>query len=151
MEALTITGAAFAGVGALLLVIGIVIARANRRFARRARRAPGVVTGVKWSATGPQADATMTPFPELRFTLPDGRVVETVARSGTTLDAMREGKDVTVLYDPDDPSRAQVASGGATAVGVAFIVIGGVLVVIGAGLVAAGIALDDALPSVIHS
>jgi hypothetical protein len=151
MRALTITGAVFAGVGALLLVIGIVIARANRRFSRRARRADGVVTGVKWSAVGPPADTTMTALPELRFTLPDGRVVETVARSGTTLDAMREGKAVTVLYDPDDPARAQVASGGATALGVAFIVIGGVCVLLGGGLVAAGIALEDALPAVIHS
>jgi hypothetical protein len=151
MEALTITGAAFAGVGALLLVVGVVIARANRRFARRARRAPGLVTGVTWSAVGPPADTTMTALPELRFTLPDGRVVETVARAGTTLDAMQEGNAVTVLYDPDDPARAQIASGGATALGVAFIVIGGVCVLIGAGLVAAGTALEDALPAVIHS
>jgi hypothetical protein len=151
MEALTISGAAFAGVGALLLAIGAVIARANRRFTRGARRAPGVVTGVRWSAVGPPADTTTTPLPELRFTLPDGRVVETVARAGTTLDAMQEGKAVTVLYDPDDPARAQVASGGATALGVAFIVIGGVCVLLGAGLVAAGIALDDALPAVIRS
>ncbi len=79
MEALTITGAADAGDGALLLVIGIVIARAHRRFSRRARRADGVVTGVKWSAVGPQGDATMTPFPELRFTLPDGLVAAGIA------------------------------------------------------------------------
>jgi hypothetical protein len=151
MQVLTITGAVFAGIGALLLIIGVVIARANRKFTRRARRAPGFVTGVKWNAVGPQGDATMTGLPELRFTLPDGRVVETVARSGTTLDAMQEGKPVTVLYDPDDPARAQVASGGATALGVAFIAIGGVCVLLGAALVAAGVALDDALPSVIHS
>jgi hypothetical protein len=44
-----------------------------------------------------------------------------------------------------------VASGGAAGLGIAFIVIGGACVLLGAGLVAAGIALDDALPAVIHS
>ncbi len=151
MEALTITGAAFAGVGAVLLAIGVVIARANRRFARRARRAPGVVPGVSCSAVGPPGDITMSGYPELRFTLPDGRVVETVARTGTTLDAMKEGKPVTVLYDPDDPERAQVASGGLAIMGAAFVGIGAVLILIGAGLIVAGNAADDALPAVIHS
>jgi hypothetical protein len=151
MEALTITGAAFAGVGAVLLVAGILMARSHRRFTRRARRAPGLVTGVRWEPVGPPADATMTGFPELRFTLPDGRVVETIARTGTTLDAAKEGKRVTVLYDPDDPAKAQVASGGLAVMSGAFIGIGVILALIGAGLIAAGIALEDALPAVIHS
>jgi hypothetical protein len=151
MEALTITGAAFAGVGAVLFVVGLLLARSHRRFTRDARRAPGVVTGVRWNAVGPQADTTMTGFPELRFTLPDGRVVETVARTGTTLDALKEGKAVTVLYDPADPAQAQVASGARALMSGAFIGIGLLLALIGAGLIAAGIALEDALPAVIHS
>ena len=155
MEALTVTGAVFAGVGALLFAAGVVVARANRRFDRRALRAPGRVTGVRWEGIGTAADRTMTGFPELRFTLPDGREVETVARSGTTFDAMKEGQAVTVLYDPADPRRARVdsrtATAGSTAVGIALMVIGGACILIGAGLVAAGIALDDALPAVIRS
>jgi hypothetical protein len=152
MEALTITGAAFAGIGLLLVVVGIVIARSQRAFHRRARRAPGYVTDVKWSAVGPQADTTMAAYPVVRFTLPDGREVETTARTGTTVDAMKQGKRVTVLNDPDDPAQAQVASsGGAIASGV-FIGVGVILMLLGAGLIAAGIALDDALPAaVIHS
>jgi len=93
----------------------------------------------------------MTGLPELRFTLPDGRVVETVARTGTTLDAMKEGKPVTVLYDPEDPAKAQIVSGGLAVMSGAFIGIGVILGLIGAGLIAAGMALDDALPAVIHS
>jgi Protein of unknown function (DUF3592) len=155
VEALTITGAVFAGLGVLLLVLGVVLTRANRRFDRRAVRAPGRVTGVKWEAVGPRADRTLTGFPELRFTLPDGREIETVARTGTTFDAMREGSPVTVLYDPADPSQARVDSpssaAGATLAGAAFLVIGAVLVLVGGGLVAAGIALDDALPAVSHA
>jgi hypothetical protein len=152
VEALTITGAVFAGIGAILVVAGILITRANRRFARGAARAPGHITGVRWKPVGPPADTTMTGFPELRFTLPDGRVVETVSRSGTTLQTMREGKAVTVLYDPADPAQAQVGTGAATTVGVALMALGGVAVLLGAGFVAAGIALEDALPqSVISS
>ena len=151
MEALTVTGAVFAGIGGLLFVAGILITRANRRFVRGAARAPGHITGVRWEAVGPQSDTTMTGFPELRFTLPDGRVVETVARSGTTAQAMREGQAVTVLYDPADPAQAQVGKGAATMVGVAFLAIGGIAVLLGAALIAAGMALEDALPAVIHS
>jgi hypothetical protein len=155
MEALTITGAVFAGLGVLLVAIGIVVTRANRRFDRRALRAPGRVTGVRWEAIGPPANKTMTGFPELSFTLPDGREVETIARTGTTFDAMKEGQDVTVLYDPGDPRQARVdsrtAAAGSTAVGIGFIAIGGACVLIGAGLIAAGIALEDALPAVIRS
>jgi hypothetical protein len=97
----------------------------------------------------------MTGFPELLFTLPNGREVETVARTGTAFDAMREGQAVTVLHDPADPSQARVDStgsaAGGTLVGAAFLAIGGVCVLIGAGLIAAGVALEDALPAVTHS
>lgn len=155
LEALTITGAVFAGIGALLFVVGLVIMRANRRFDRRAARAPGRITGVRWKAVGPPAETTMTGFPELLFTLPDGREVETVARTGTTFDAMREGQAVTVLYNPAEPSQARVDSSssaaGGTLVGAAFLAIGGACVLIGAGLIAAGVALEDALPAVTHS
>jgi hypothetical protein len=155
VEALTVTGAVFAGIGALLVAAGIVVARANRRFDRRALRAPGRVTGVRWKPIGTAADRTMTGFPELRFTLPDGREVETVARTGTTFDAMQEGEAVTVLYDPDDPRQARVAgriaAAGSAAVGIGLIAIGGVCLLIGAGLIAAGFALEDALPAVIRS
>jgi len=146
VEALTVTGAVFAGIGALLFVAGILITRGNRRFVRGAGRAPGHITGVRWKPIGGPADTTMTGFPELRFTLPDGRVVETVSRSGTTLQTMQEGKAVTVLYDPADPAEAQVGKGASTMVGVALMAIGGIAVLLGAALVAAGIALEDALP-----
>ena len=67
---------------------------------------------------------------------------------------MKEGSEVMVLYDPGDPRQARVDSpssaAGATLAGAAFLVIGAVLVLLGAGLFAAGTALDDALPAVIH-
>jgi hypothetical protein len=151
VEALTVTGAVFAGIGALLVAAGVFVTRANRRFARRAACAPGHITGVRWKAIGPQGHVTMTGFPELRFTLPDGRVIETVSQSGSTVQAMQEGEAVTVLYDPADPARAQIGTGASTIAGAALLAIGGAAVLLGAALVAAGIALDDALPAVIRS
>ena len=146
MQALTLTGAAFAGIGALLFAIGVAITRSNRAFARRALRAPGQVTGVHSSAGGTTAIA----YPQLRFALPDGRVVEIAARTGTNFERLREGDAVTVLYDPADPTKARVdsrrASAGATLLGAAFLVLGGVFVLLGLALVAGGVALDDALP-----
>ena len=154
MEALTITGAVFAGLGALLFALGVVLVRANRRFDRRAVRAPGLVTGVKWEAIGPAADRTMTGFPELRFTLPDGREVETVARTGTTFDAMKEGSAGHRALRPGRPApgaRGQPAaqpparrspappSSSSARAGPAR-----------RRAVAAGIALEDALPAVIR-
>ena len=64
----------------------------------------------------------MTGFPELRFTLPDGREVETVARDGHHVRRDEGGPPVTVLYDPADPRAGAMdgpsASAGATIAGV---------------------------------
>jgi Protein of unknown function (DUF3592) len=142
-------GAVFAGVGVLLLALGIMLTRSNRGFERGAMRAPGRITGISWETIGLPGDREMVGFPELRFTLPDGREVQTVARTGTTADTLQQGAQVTVLYDPADPSQARVdsrsATAGATLVGAAFIVFGAVFALLGAGLITAGIALDDAL------
>ena len=152
METLVVVGAVFAALGAVFVLLGVRITRASRSFERRAVRAPGHVTDVRWEAVGPAGSKTMTGFPVLRFALPDGRVVETVANSGSTRDVMKEGQAVDVLYDPADPSDARLhGSAGAGVVGTVFTVVGAVFVLLGLALLAAGIALDDALPAVIHS
>jgi hypothetical protein len=152
VEALTVTGAVFAGIGALVVVAGIAVLRSGRAFDRRALEAPGEVTDVRWRWTGPATDKAAIGYPIVRFTLPDGSVVETEARSTSTFDVAKEGRSVTVLYDPDDPTQARVAGrAGATPVAAAAFVIGGACLLLGLALVAAGIALDDALPAVIRS
>jgi len=145
MDVLVIVGAALAGVGAVLVAIGALALRAGRRFDRVARRAPGRVVGVAGSGAG-----HLVGYPVLRFSLPDGREIEARARSTTTLDALREGQDVTVLYDPADPTRARLdtrtASAGQALLGAGFMGIGAVLVLLGVAAIVAGIALRDALP-----
>jgi len=150
---LAATGAIFAVLGALFGVLGYRIARAGRSFDRRAVRAPGEITDVHWRSIGPASGTTLTGFPVLRFTLPDGRVVETESRTGTTADVRKEGEAVTVLYDPADPGQARVDSASSTAAsplaGALFMVMGGAFVLLGLALIVAGIALDDALTAVI--
>ena len=146
VETLLTTGAVFAILGAAMVAIGVAVARSTRDFERRAVRAPGRVVDVRWEAVGPAGDKIMTGFPVLSFTLPDGRAVETVANTGTTLDVMKEGQAVDVLYDPADPTQARVDSGassaGSTLVGAAFIAIGGVFVVLGLAMLAAGVVIS---------
>ncbi len=47
-------------------------------------------------------------YPVVRFRAADGREVETRTMMGTSFRRVREGDSVTVLYDPDDPTRAQL-------------------------------------------
>jgi len=114
-------------------------------------RVPGQVVDVRWqtlaTAGGGGGGVNHVGYPVLRFTLPDGRTVETVARTTTSADALQRGRAVTVLYDPADPQQARIASsaGPALLTGV-FMVIGGVFFLLGLALVAGGIALHDALP-----
>ena len=67
VEALTITGAVFAGVGLLLFGLGIALTRSNRGFERGAQRAPGRIAGIRWETIGLPGDREMVGFPELRF------------------------------------------------------------------------------------
>ena len=119
----------FALGGVLACAAGIWTLVAGWRFSRRAHQAEGVVTGVveyrgggghsAWSG-GTWVDGTWTGggsgrsvprsiyYPVVRFRAADGREVETRAMVGTSFKRVREGDPVTVLYDPKDPTRAQL-------------------------------------------
>jgi hypothetical protein len=152
MQTLIVVGAIFAVGGALFFALGLFLARANRRFDRAAQKAAGEVVDVRWqSRSGLAAGGVQrVGYPVLRFTLPDGGTVETVARTTTSADVLQRGRPVSVLYDPADPRKARIDSGAAAAgpalMTVGFMVLGGVFLVLGLALIAGGIALDDALP-----
>jgi hypothetical protein len=122
-------------VGAGLLAGALVVARQQRRFARTAWRATGTVTAIV-TRRGPRG---MGRASLLRFTTPTGEDFEFIP--GYISPAMLEvGKQLPVLFDPHDPSRAEVESFGAQwlvplilgGVGAAFAVAG--LVLLGAAL-----------------
>jgi hypothetical protein len=72
----------------------------------------------------------------VRFSLPDGRRVETEVALGSRPRILREGQRVTVLYDPDQPRRAGIEG----AVGMGSVVTG-FLVLFGAFFVLVGVAV----------
>jgi hypothetical protein len=152
MQTLIVVGAVFAAGGALFFGVGVFLARANRRFDRTAQRAPGQVVDVRWqSRSGLAAGGTQrVGYPVLRFRLPDGSTVETVARTTTSADVLQGSRPVSVLYDPADPRKARIDSGPAAAgpalMTAGFMVIGGIFVVLGVALILGGIAIGDALP-----
>ena len=102
------------GALALLLVI-LVVAwltirkfRAGRAFEAAAVRTEGEITDIRWKTVGPLPDRDRLGFPLVRFTLPDGSVIET--RSEVAADGPQElGDRVPILYLPDQPGRARVA------------------------------------------
>ena len=113
---------------------GIRSIRASRRFEQVARRADGELVDVRYETVGPAGNSSRHSIPVVRFTLPDGRTVQTEARMGSGSGFKLKGSDVTVLYDPADPRRARIegfmagsgrlVAGCMTTVGLFFVLIG---------------------------
>jgi hypothetical protein len=142
-------GVLFALIGAAFVVIGTRGARASRAFERIAQRAPGVLTDVRYESIGTPGEGSMHAVPIVRFTLPDGRTVQTEARMGATPGFNRTGAEITVLYDPADPRRARVdarMAGGGALVGGCMASLGLAFVVVGIAVAIGGYFLAQALP-----
>lgn len=84
--------AAFFLLGLAMVLITLRARTARRRFEETAAQAPGEVTDMRWESVGQAGDRSMLAFPIVRFSLPDGRTVETRTRSGS---------------NPPPPSRAR--------------------------------------------
>lgn len=133
----------FALAGIASISVGLRRAGAGVRFRRRAIRVTGVVTEI---TAEPQRrrdwlDGPRAPLhrPVVRFRTIVGAEIETAAATASSLEALRPGDTVGVLYDPDDPTRAQVARsstsevaavltttlGGAALLGVSLLSLGG--------------------------
>ena len=108
LEPFALIPPAFALIGGLILWWSVRQQVALRRFKTRAARAVGVCTSLRSEHRGSAGDSSVLYFPVVRFTLPDGRQVETETMMGTSPPAAREGQQVTVLYDPDRPTAARI-------------------------------------------
>jgi hypothetical protein len=133
---LAAVAALFAAVGLALLIAGARTRAATRRFDARAVRVPGVVVELRLARgyRGPGERSSGFWVPVLEFTTADGRPVRTAAMYGSVPAPARPGDRVQVAYDPDQPTRAQVAdrrlasggclAGASLAVGLATAVLG---------------------------
>jgi hypothetical protein len=105
-------GAVFAALGAGFVAIGLRTRRSSRAFMARAVRVPGLVVDLelhrgRYHHAGDVDSGVWVP--RLEFTTVDGRPVQMLAMYGSVPAPARRGDQVMVLYDPDQPTRAQVA------------------------------------------
>ena len=139
MEPLILVPVLFTLAGVVLASTGFRTLRAARRFHAVALRSPGVVTDLRYRSVGRNIGSG-TWFPVLRFNTADGRQIDTEAMYGRRPAAARRGDEVTVLYDPADPTRAALEGKiGGSALGVMLLVMG--LLFATLGLMIGGIAL----------
>jgi len=120
----------FGGLGVLAVFGGTRTLRQARGFRARARHVPGILTGIH----AVRHNDRPTTYPVLRFRTLDGIEMETTSNvnEGPYYLTRMRGRQVPVLYDPDDPRKAcidspsgrgQVKSGyGIIVLGVVFIV-----------------------------
>ena len=98
-----IAGGLFAG--ALVLgVLALVLALRTRRRLHTWPRAVGVVTGFQQRAA-PMGRGGPLHYPEVRFSLPDGRPVDTVSEIGASPSPYRVGGPIRIRYDAGNPMR----------------------------------------------
>lgn len=88
-----------------LLAAGVATFIHTMRFVAGAERATGTVIDLD-SRTDSDG---VTFYPVVRFTTAEGRTVEFVSSSGSSPPSESVGDEVEVLYDPDDPTDAQLS------------------------------------------
>lgn len=126
----------FTAVGLVFVFPGVRTIRSSGRFLSRALRAPGVVTDLRYEIVAQGTHSGGLWFPVLRFSTADGRTVDTTAMYGRVPAPARRGDAVSVLYDPDDPTRAAIDGpiGGGGLIGSIFLALGLTFTLLGLGI-----------------
>lgn len=102
-------GVFLALIGVIFLLIGVHGFRNTLSFHRRAEEAEGLVTAVRTRSSGTGHDISVVFYPVVEFTTRDGHQVQTETRTGRSPAPAREGDQVTIEYDPEDPASADLA------------------------------------------
>jgi hypothetical protein len=98
-------GLFFAALGTVFILVGCYSWRNTRRFVAESVPAFGEVVGLKEQ----QGDG-VTYSPVIRFSATGGRAVEFTETTSSNPPGYSVGERVRVLYRPDDPKGARVAS-----------------------------------------
>ncbi|MBO0767408.1 MAG: DUF3592 domain-containing protein [Solirubrobacterales bacterium] len=116
-QTLNVTGAAFAGLGALFVLIGVLMLYWPRRIRRGKVQTTGTIvgydylrvqfTGVRWQ---PNSAPTPEPHPEVAFTTADGQQIQALSINTSSPKPGPVGGTVTVYYKPQKPQRFYVGS-----------------------------------------
>lgn len=89
--------------GVLAVVWAVLAYRSERRFEKTAQRATGVVQEL----IPERIQRTVMYFPVIRFTTAAGVIVSVKSKSGRS-GGYQVGQSIRVLYDPADPSNAEI-------------------------------------------
>ncbi|MEO3786355.1 DUF3592 domain-containing protein [Actinocorallia sp. B10E7] len=103
----------------------------DRAWRRRAQRVPGTVTDVQNRFSGSGRHLRASPRPVLTFTTLEGRQVTAESRQTS---GHGVGKEVEVLYDPADPTAAEIDGGSSPLSGLGSVAVGLVIAAIGFGI-----------------
>ena len=108
-----------------MIALAVKAKRRRARWEAAATSTSGEVTDLRWQSVGQAGDTNLLAFPILRFSLPDGRTVETQSSWGTNPPAAKPGAQVTVLYyEPRrHPPAHRSPAGGSSAV-VSVVIVG---------------------------
>jgi hypothetical protein len=144
VQAQLITGA-IAAVGFLIVVIGGAMLASQFRSRQREDTAQGTITALRAVAPGgsgagvPGVGTRLVYRPTVRFTTAYGQTLEVESRTGTNPPPGQVGNEVTVSYDPADPSRFSLTSTARPSgcVAWALILLGGLIFVVAALTLAA--------------
>lgn len=123
-------------IGLLSCGFGVYWLWTSLSFWRRAERVSAVVTDVHAGREMRVGGVNLgvrrrdISFPVVKFTTHEGRDVETTANTGAHPMSARFGDETTVLYDPADPTVADVTTGYRLSLGLTFLVFGLVAVLL---------------------
>lgn len=119
-------------VGVPFLIVGVVVLRSDRAFARNARVTRGIVLSMDLGNSGGTGGRSTKYVVRYRFTAPDGRVLE--GREPVGRDrwlALAEREPIEIAYDPADPTRHRPAGTSDTVLGAIFAGLGGCFTIAG--------------------
>ena len=99
----------------LLVFVGLVLAagggygaRQGRRLTRTGQRVPGTVVSLAWKHSSGSEGGSQVCHPVLAFRTLDGREIQTATGVGSSRVIAQPGEEVPVIYDPRNPSRAEI-------------------------------------------
>ncbi len=142
--AVTLVGVVLVGLAVRHLILA-------HRFARTTVATTGTAVHVQNQATRGTPYITMSGpvyFPTVRFTTASGQSVELTPRIGSNLDPHTVGRQVSVLYQPNDPTSAGINTFALRRVGPGYFLTVGIALTVAGGAVTA---LFAVIISSIHS
>lgn len=135
----TIVGSIFMLVGIIMLVVAFFIYKDSTRFYKTAEKTEATIEYIdkyrEYNSTSKKNKTRHDVY--ISYYTSEGEYYDNV-RISYYSSSMKEGKSITVYYDPDDPSDVRVKAGSNFAIWI-LLGMGGIFTLIGVGLAIKGI------------